>query len=346
MDHMTVPLFAFDAFDQPAITNWQGHYGIFSQNASFQPTGLKSGLTLPSWSAMPINTQFGGPGNDVMYGSAPNSSFAPGNGDDVIVASSGTNNRVIYDNPDASYRFMAVTATAGHQDLTVHDRIGAAGTDIISNIQYLQFTDLTLDVSWLVKEAGLAAIKLAPLIELYSAYLDRAPDALGLSYWASRYADGMSLNDIAKNFYNSAEALANGPHPMTPSALVALAYQTVLGRVPDAAGAAYWQNELQSGQIAADKLPLALMMGATAPSGGAADAQYVANHLAVGAHFALEQGLTNSAQARAVDALVTNSPDSVTVANQMTDSYAQAAAQPGTAELVLKLVGIADQLHV
>ncbi|MFO1162995.1 MAG: DUF4214 domain-containing protein [Reyranellaceae bacterium] len=340
--HMTVPLFAFDAFDQPAITNWQGQYGIFAQSATFQPTGLKTGLTLPTWSATPINTQFGSATNDVMYGFAPNSNFFAGNGNDVIAASSGSYNKVIYWSPSTHF---AVTATAGHQDLTVQDRIGSDGTDNIFHIEQLQYSDKTIEVSWLVEEATLAASELAPLVELYSAYLDRAPDAAGLAYWASRHADGMSLSDIAKSFYISPEALANGPHPTTPAALVAQAYQTVLGRAPDAAGATYWQNELSSGRLPDHKLALALMMGAVAPGGNAADAQYVANHLAAGAHFALEQGLTDLAQARAVDALVTGSADSVTAANQLTDSYAQAAAQPDTAALALKLAGMAEQLH-
>jgi hypothetical protein len=51
--HRTIPLFPFDAFDLPQPPGGQPvetGFGIFSQNGSFQPTGLKSELTLPVWS--------------------------------------------------------------------------------------------------------------------------------------------------------------------------------------------------------------------------------------------------------------------------------------------------------
>jgi hypothetical protein len=69
---MTIPLFAFDAFDQPTNPDpVQTQYGIFSQNSSFAPTGLKAGITLPPWTATPIDTIFGTPSNDVFVGQAP-----------------------------------------------------------------------------------------------------------------------------------------------------------------------------------------------------------------------------------------------------------------------------------
>jgi Ca2+-binding RTX toxin-like protein len=48
--HKTVPLFMFNAFDQPSRSPpVETKFGIFSQNAQSQPTGLKPGLSLPSW---------------------------------------------------------------------------------------------------------------------------------------------------------------------------------------------------------------------------------------------------------------------------------------------------------
>lgn len=52
----TVPLFAFNAFDQPSRQPpLEVNFGIFAENASHQPTGLKSGLTLPPWSKTAIS---------------------------------------------------------------------------------------------------------------------------------------------------------------------------------------------------------------------------------------------------------------------------------------------------
>jgi glycosyltransferase involved in cell wall biosynthesis len=48
----TIPLFAFDAFDRPSQVGVEQQFGIFGQdpNNNYMPTGLKPGLTLPSWS--------------------------------------------------------------------------------------------------------------------------------------------------------------------------------------------------------------------------------------------------------------------------------------------------------
>ena len=340
---MTVPMFLFDAFDQPAITNWEGQYGIFAQNATFQPTGLKQGIALPAWSATPIATTTGGSTNDVMYSAVPDASFLASGGNDVVVASAGSNNRLIFWDVAQSF---AVSIAAGQQTVTVHDTSGEHGTDSILNIQFLQFANQTVDLAALVEAASLPAASFAPVIELYGAYLDRAPDALGLHYWLARSGDGMDLADIARSFYFSAEAVALRPATHSTSELVTTAYQDALGRTPDGAGLAYWAAEVQSGRLPEDKLPLALVMGALASGGSSTDAQYIANHVAVGAHFALEQGLGNIDQARAVAALVDSTAASVAAANQLTDSYAAAAAAADTAELVVKLVGIAGQIDV
>lgn len=52
----TVPLFAFDAFDQPSRTPAvETSFGIFAEDGSHRPTGLKAGLTLPAWTKSPIS---------------------------------------------------------------------------------------------------------------------------------------------------------------------------------------------------------------------------------------------------------------------------------------------------
>ncbi len=55
--HKTVPLFMFDAFDQPSQSPpVEKNFGIFGQNAQSQPTGLKPGLSLPPWSKNTLQT--------------------------------------------------------------------------------------------------------------------------------------------------------------------------------------------------------------------------------------------------------------------------------------------------
>ena len=93
-----------------------------------------------------------------------------------------------------------------------------------------------------------------------------------------------------------------------------------------AAGAAYWINELNTGHIQRTDFVTALIAGARGPGGSAADAQYIANREAVGAHFALTQGLTDVAWARTVEAGVNDTAASVTAANAQTDAFAATAA--------------------
>jgi hypothetical protein len=40
---------------------------------------------------------------------------------------------------------------------------------------------------------------------MYVAYFNRAPNAVGLDYWASRLTEGMTLQDIAKSFFAQPE---------------------------------------------------------------------------------------------------------------------------------------------
>ena len=107
-----------------------------------------------------------------------------------------------------------------------------------------------------------------------------------------------------------------------------------------AAGAAYWINELNTGHIQRTDFVTALIAGARGPGGSAADAQYIANREAVGAHFALTQGLTDVAWARTVEAGVNDTAASVTAANAQTDAFAATAATAAGTELVVQIVGL------
>lgn len=109
----------------------------------------------------------------------------------------------------------------------------------------------------------------------------------------------------------------------------------MLGRSADAAGLTYWSAQLGSGSVGKDSFLLAIISGALGP-----DAQYLANKQAVGAHFAVVQGLSNSAAAKTVMAGVNATAASVTEANAQTDAYAATAAAPATSELVVKIPGI------
>jgi hypothetical protein len=291
---------------------------------------------VPAWVKVTTSTQFGTTANDKMVGTAAGDAFYGDAGNDIIDGGAGENT-VVLAGSSASY---AIKVPAKAATFTVQDKIGSDGTDQLTNIQNIQFADKTIVASWITKAASLPADQILKVVDLYTAGLNRAPDALGLDYWASQLANGAKIGDISKALFGSAEAAPiYSPNNANP-VFVTLEYQAVLGRAPDAAGAAYWINELDTGHIQRTDFVTALIAGARGPGGSAADAQFIANKEAVGAHFALTQGLTDVGWAKTVEAGVNGTAASVTAANAQTDAFAATAATPAGTELVVQIVGL------
>ena len=83
---------------------------------------------------------------------------------------------------------------------------------------------------------------------IYESTLGRPADAAGAAYWAST---GLSADQIRQAVAASAEAQTARP-VAAPQPQIAQLYQSYLGRAPDEAGAAYYQQQLASGRAAAD----------------------------------------------------------------------------------------------
>lgn len=86
-----------------------------------------------------------------------------------------------------------------------------------------------------------------PVIRLYLAYFDRAPDHGGLTYWINKRANGTKLDVVSNSFANSSEFKTKYGN-LTNGEFVALVYQNVLKRTPDANGLAYWTKQLNEGK--------------------------------------------------------------------------------------------------
>jgi len=261
----------------------------------------------------------GGDGDDRLMGRG---------GDDVLDGGTGTNT-VVY---EGLARNFAISARADEHTANIRDRFGSEGTDTLYQVQQVQFLDRTIDVTFLVKAASLGAADFIPIIDLYNAYLHRAPDASGLWYWASRFADGATLQGIASSLFASSEAALLRPPGQSIPAIVASAYTDILGRAGDQDGMNYWIGELQSGRLSQDQFGLAFVQAA---KGNSADGQVLVNKESIGAHYAIDQGLNDADHARLVLA-----GSDVLVANAMTDGFAAAAATAATSELVMKLIGV------
>ena len=85
-----------------------------------------------------------------------------------------------------------------------------------------------------------------PVIREYQAAFGRVPDQAGVAYWVGQVAaNPANLAVLSAAFANSPEFFADyAATATTPasSTLVTALYNNVLGRVPDAAGLAYWSN--------------------------------------------------------------------------------------------------------
>ncbi|MGI9611081.1 MAG: DUF4214 domain-containing protein [Acidimicrobiia bacterium] len=81
---------------------------------------------------------------------------------------------------------------------------------------------------------------------LYLAYFDREPDAAGFAAWKVVRATGASLDAVSAEFAASPE-FQNTYGALDNGAFVDLVYNNVLGRDPDAAGRAFWIDQLAAG---------------------------------------------------------------------------------------------------
>ena len=135
----------------------------------------------------------------------------------------------------------AVTLTFSDQlTFTVTDRLGGGGTDILADIERLEFADRSIALDDYRGMLALSKDEFTELTEMYVAYFNRAADAAGLYFWADARGDGTSLQDIAEFFFDQDETRALYTNPNDTNAFVSAVYSNVLGRTPDQEGFDYW----------------------------------------------------------------------------------------------------------
>jgi hypothetical protein len=88
----------------------------------------------------------------------------------------------------------------------------------------------------------------APIVRLYLAYFDRAPDEATLGHWVARHKAGMRLTAIAEAFATAPDfhALYGS---LTDEQFVTRVYRSMLGRAPDPVGLAHWRGLLSGGAL-------------------------------------------------------------------------------------------------
>lgn len=290
------------------------------------------------------DTLNGSTGNDVLTGFAGNDRLLGGYGSDLLDGGPGSD--VLDGGPGidrASFvgdlKNFTLAATPDH--VVVIDRSRPGDVDTLISIEGMLFNgvDSGIDPTWLTTAARLDAGRFVDLIQMYVAYFDRAPDALGLQYWASRIVEGMSLTEIAKSFFVQPETIATFPPTMSTTQFVWQVYDNALGRAPDSGGLAYWVNDLNSGTQTRDAFMLSVIYGARASTGNPRDAQYLANKADVGGYFALERGLIDTSWAKTIMKNVDATAASVAAAHFTADGFA-VLAQTTEPHLLVPLTGV------
>jgi hypothetical protein len=163
----------------------------------------------------------GGDGSDRIDGTS---------GDDQVDGGAGTDTFVV-----AGKRadFNLTRTTDG---FIVADQTGKQGTDTLTHVERIQFSDtsIALDADG---TAGMA-------YRIYQAAFNRTPDSTGLGYWISQMDHGVTLKQVAQSFVDSAEFKALYGAAPGNGEVVDKFYQNVLHRVGEPAGVAYWKNIL------------------------------------------------------------------------------------------------------
>lgn len=220
--------------DQPTQSiNLNGYQGIVFVNSGVNASGLNANNYL---GAMGGGTYTMGDGNLEMCLLGPNSVIHGGNG----------YNTVIFDGVTRSN--ADITEDSGGIQVWSNWQNTGSGVTYLTNIERLQFDDgfVALDVA-IGQNAGM-------VYRLYEAVFDRPADDVGMGFWLNALESGTSLLNVANQFLLSPEFAAQYGSNLSNQAYVAALYDNVLGRLPDAAGAAFWEVALNNGYSRAQLL--------------------------------------------------------------------------------------------
>lgn len=306
------------------------------------------------------NTINGTSASDKLVGLQGDDIISSDQGDDVISGLNGNDqidggpgiDTALYSGPQSSYTLVLEPGA-----ITITDRRpGLDGTDTLSNMEFLDFTadvlNAPFDLTQFGGMTGLFPQAYESFIELYIAYFNRAPDAIGLNFWGTAFANGTSLDEMAALFGPQEETLAAYPIGTSNEVFATTVYNNVLGRTPDQAGIDFWVGQLGNGNVSRDQFILEVLRGAKSdlkPEEGQsfvdqqiADRAYLENKVDIGAYFAVHRGMSNVDNASDAMALYNGSQDSIAQSVAAIDVQYQAALDPLNGEFLMQVIGVLD----
>ena len=290
---------------------------------------------------------YGYAGNDRLFGDEGNDSIVGGLGNDYIAGGAGTDT-AIYSGNQASH-----TLTLSPTTTTIMDRrANGNGTDTLIDMELLDFDTGTFSLNQFGGTTGLSEQNFESFIELYIAYFNRAPDAVGLNFWGTAFANGTSLEEMATLFINQDETLAAYPAGTSNSVFAETVFENVLGRTPDQGGLDFWVGALDAGDVSRDQFILEVLRGAKSdlkPELGQefvdqqlVDREFLTNKTDIGAYFSVHKGMSDVDNASAAMALFDGTEASIDASVAAIDGYYAEALDPTTGEFLMQVVGVLD----
>ena len=179
------------------------------------------------------------------------------------------------------------------------DTWGTNGTDALTQIESLQFSDKNINLLVQDKAASMGSAQTTQLLELYVALFNRVPDADGMSYWLDQVKAGQSFNQIAESFYNAGVAysqLTGFSSTMSNADFINVIYKNVLGRKngADAGGLSHWEGALLRGEASRPSLVSPILSSAHPYKGDTTwgwVADLLDNKITVAKKFSIDMGL-------------------------------------------------------
>jgi hypothetical protein len=222
--------------------------------------------------------------NNTLQGAAGNDTINGGGGIDTVVMSTKINN-------------YSVNKTAAGYAI-VH-KYGSDGTDTLVNVEAIKFTDMTINLIVQAKAASAPPADVTRLVELYTAFFNRIPDADGMSFWIDEMKAGKTTNQVAEAFYNAGvnySSLTGFSSTMKNADFINVIYKNVLGRKDgaDAGGLSFWEGEITSGRATRGTLVTNILDSAHTFKGDKTwgwVADLLDNKITVAKKFSIDMGL-------------------------------------------------------
>ena len=193
-------------------------------------------------------TVVGGSGRNFVVGDAAAQTIVLGAEDDVLHGGGGNDKLYGGQGMDTAVftgQHSQYDVTQAFGVFTVRALSGSEGTDTLVNVERIQFADQTLDIAS-------KAEPLSWLAALYQQVLGRQADLDGFQWWAHEAESGIGEGQVLMSFILSKERIANTGqdfNTLGTADKVEYFYNTILARPSEAAGKAWWIDQIdQNGQ--------------------------------------------------------------------------------------------------